>query len=1039
MSGKYALIIGNTEYSDPGLAQLSAPGRDAEDFARVLKDKEIGAFDDVNVLLNQSSSAVNEAIDEFFDQKKPDDLLILYFSGHGVRDELGSLYLAVKNTFHTRLRSTAIKSDYIREVMDQSRSKRQVLILDCCNSGAFAQGTKAFTGGSIGTASAFEGGYGRIILTASDSTQFAWEGDKVIGETDNSLFTHYLVEGLKGEADLDGDGRITVDELYDYAYEKVRLATPKQTPSKFSSKQQGEIILRQSTRIENIKPLPLSADLIDEIEDTRPYVREAAVQKLDKILRGKNIGLARSAREALEKIIADENTTRRVAQVATQVLVSLREEEQKADEERRAKEEAERLAMLKVEEERLANEKAEAERKAREEVEKLAHAKAEQETAEREAARLKAEREEAELSARMVTEKAVKEKAEKESAKREADRLKAEQEATREKAEREASEKAMVIPGKIASPQTTPRRQPILTWAIIGIIGLCVIASGVGIISYLASLGGVATAAPTEAPLATEPLVATEAHVITETTASPFVGKLLVAPDCNYDGTIESIMAADRYTVIFNLCRPDPAFLSKVAFNVFAIYPEEWLQSTTGNETRTMDGFEKPVGTGPYMIGEWQRGESIIFTANPNYWGTTPATGTLVFRWSSESAARLLELQAGNVDGIDNIGPEDFNTVRNNSDLVLAERPQLNVMYIGMTNTFAPFDNQKVRQALAMGVDRQRIVDNFYPAGSEIADYFTPCAIPNGCVGDKWYDFDPVTAKALLAEAGFPDGFQTKLYYRDVVRSYLPQASNVAQDIQAQLKENLNVYAEIVVMESGAYIQEFSAGGLDGLYLHGWGADYPHITNFLDYYFGSANPQFGNQSPTYTNLLAQGTQIADPKAAEPIYVQANNAIRDFVPMIPVAHGGSGTAYRADVTTPQASPLGDELFYASKPGTRDTFVWMQNAEPISMFCADESDGESLRACEQVTEALYSFTINGADVEPALAESCIPNVDLTVWTCALRKGVKFHDGTDFDANDVVTTFTMGLDASSPLHKGNTNTWSYYDYLFGLINKP
>jgi formylglycine-generating enzyme required for sulfatase activity len=250
MSGKYALIIGNTEYTDPGLAQLSAPGKDAEDFARVLRDRDIGAFDEVNILLNQPSSSAIEAIDEFFNQKKPDDLLVLYFSGHGVRDELGALYLAVKNTNRSKLRSTAVKSDYIREAMDQSRSRRQVLILDCCNSGAFAQGTKAATGGSFGTASAFEGGYGRIILTATDSTQFAWEGDKVIGETDNSLFTHFLVEGLNGKADLDGDGRITVDELFDYTYEKVVLATPKQTPSKFSSKQQGEIVLRQNIRID---------------------------------------------------------------------------------------------------------------------------------------------------------------------------------------------------------------------------------------------------------------------------------------------------------------------------------------------------------------------------------------------------------------------------------------------------------------------------------------------------------------------------------------------------------------------------------------------------------------------------------------------------------------------------------------------------------------------------------------------------------------------------------------------------------------------
>ncbi len=327
MSGKFALIIGNTEYADPGLAQLTAPGKDTEDFARVLKDQEIGAFDDVNILLNQPEPVVRGAIDEFFDQKKPDDLLVLYFSGHGVRDELGALFLAVKNTIRSRLRSTAVKSDYIREVMDQSRSKRQVLILDCCNSGAFSQGTKAATGVSIGTASAFEGGYGRIILTASDSTQFAWEGDKVIGETDNSLFTHYLVEGLEGEADLDGDGRITVDELYDYAYEKVKLATPKQTPSKFSSKQQGEIVLRQSMRVEDMKPVLLPTPLLDSIENPFSDVRLGAVQQLIKLLNGKNLGLAHSAREALEQI-AEEDDSRQVQRAAAQALVSVREVEQ---------------------------------------------------------------------------------------------------------------------------------------------------------------------------------------------------------------------------------------------------------------------------------------------------------------------------------------------------------------------------------------------------------------------------------------------------------------------------------------------------------------------------------------------------------------------------------------------------------------------------------------------------------------------------------------------------------------------------------------
>jgi formylglycine-generating enzyme required for sulfatase activity len=370
MSGKYALIIANTEYTDPGLAQLSAPGKDAKEFGRVLDSTEICAFDDVIVLVNENASKIGEAIDYFLSNRKPDDLLVLYFSGHGVRDEYGSLYLAVTNTNRARLRSTAIKSDFIRDAMDQSRSKRQVLILDCCNSGAFAQGAKAETGGSIGTASAFEGkGYGRVVLTASDSTQFAWEGDRVIGETENSLFTHFIVKGLEGAADTDGDGRITIDELYDYTYEQIVNITPKQTPGKWSYKQQGEILLRQNIRIEDTKPVPLPDDLVTAMNNSLPYIREGAVSQLELLLRGKNLSLARSARLALERIAAEDDS-RRVVQAATTVLESMAKGDQLAASSRTGqlrRENTKQAEQFKAEQEKLLREKSELEKKLQEE------------------------------------------------------------------------------------------------------------------------------------------------------------------------------------------------------------------------------------------------------------------------------------------------------------------------------------------------------------------------------------------------------------------------------------------------------------------------------------------------------------------------------------------------------------------------------------------------------------------------------------------------------------------------------------------------
>ncbi len=376
MSKKYALIVANTEYTDTGLAQLTAPGKDAKEFGRVLDSREICAFDDVIILFNEDVFKVNETIDYFFSDKKPDDLLVLYFSGHGVRDEYGSLYLAVKNTNRERLRSTAIKSEFITEVMDQCRSRRQVLILDCCNSGAFAKGTKAATGVSIGTASAFEGkGYGRVVLTASDSTQFAWEGDKVIGTTENSLFTHYLVKGLEGEADTNGDGRITIDELYDYAYEQIVNITPKQTPGKWSYKQQGEITLRLNLKPEDTRPIPLPADLIAAINSSMASVREVAVGQLQELLRGKNLSLARSARLALEKI-ALEDDSRRVAQAAIAALGDIPQAEQNAEDGQKVpltrtaqlrREQMEQEKRFQAEEARLLQEKAELEKSLNEE------------------------------------------------------------------------------------------------------------------------------------------------------------------------------------------------------------------------------------------------------------------------------------------------------------------------------------------------------------------------------------------------------------------------------------------------------------------------------------------------------------------------------------------------------------------------------------------------------------------------------------------------------------------------------------------------
>ena len=204
MSGtRVALLIGCSHYDDPGFQQLTAPVRDLDGLTRVLVNPEIGDFA-VDTLSDELSSTVNEKIEEFFANRKPDDLLLLYFSCHGVLDPKGRLHFVSVNTKRELLGSTGISAHWVRQRMDQSRSQRIVLLLDCCYSGAFIKGPEP---GSAGSTEIFEqlGGHGRVVITASDKMEYSYESE----------FTDAVVRGLEtGAADLDGDGQVEVSELY---------------------------------------------------------------------------------------------------------------------------------------------------------------------------------------------------------------------------------------------------------------------------------------------------------------------------------------------------------------------------------------------------------------------------------------------------------------------------------------------------------------------------------------------------------------------------------------------------------------------------------------------------------------------------------------------------------------------------------------------------------------------------------------------------------------------------------------------------------
>jgi ABC-type transport system substrate-binding protein len=508
-----------------------------------------------------------------------------------------------------------------------------------------------------------------------------------------------------------------------------------------------------------------------------------------------------------------------------------------------------------------------------------------------------------------------------------------------------------------------------------------------------------------------------------------------------YTGSIQKLEATDDATVVFTLCAPDPAFLSKIAFTSFAINDSDYLIAKGADASIV----NEPNGTGPYKLREWRKGDQIILEANADYWGDKAKSATAVFRWSSEPGQKLVELKSGAVDGIDNPSKDDLDAIGSDTTLTVKPREGLNTFYVGFNNTAKPFDNEKVRQAIAQGIDRQALIDQFFPPGSEVASHFTPCSIPFACEGDAWYEFDAAAAKTLLeeglSEAGVTPPLTTQIHLRVVDRTYLPLPEQVAQAIQSQLKDNLGIDATIDIQESTTYIDNADRGALKGIHLLGWGADYPDPTNFLDYHFGSGSAaQFGNQFPDVVAALQKGSTTADEAARKAAYAEANTLIKQHVPMIPISHAGSATAWRTDVEGAHSSPLGNEALSVIGPGADDQLVFMQSGEPGGLYCADESDGEALRVCEQLTEALYAYEVGGTAAIPALAESCEPNAELSVWTCKLRQGVKFHDGSTLDAGDVVLSYAVQWDNLHPLHKGRDGSFTYFSALWGgFLNPP
>ena len=317
---------------------------------------------------------------------------------------------------------------------------------------------------------------------------------------------------------------------------------------------------------------------------------------------------------------------------------------------------------------------------------------------------------------------------------------------------------------------------------------------------------------------------------------------------------IDKVDVVDDYTVNVELKAPYAPALRNLSVPFAAIVPKAVVEADE-------EAFKlHPIGTGPYKFVEWKQGDSVTLERFDDYYAGPAETQKLVMKVIPEASQRTIALETGEVDLAYDLLPNDLEKVRSNSDLQLFEAPSLTCYYISMNMNKAPYDDQKVRDAVNYAIDRQLIIDTIASGSGEPADAIIAPAV-FGYFSPGAYEYDPEKAKSLLAEAGYPNGFETSIWVNDNQTRV-----EVCQAVQAMLQD-VGITCNIEVMEFGSFISRTSAGEHDMGYF-GWvtsttDADYTYYSLEHSSQQGAAGNRSFIADPEVDKLIETGRTSAD--------------------------------------------------------------------------------------------------------------------------------------------------------------------------------
>ena len=368
-------------------------------------------------------------------------------------------------------------------------------------------------------------------------------------------------------------------------------------------------------------------------------------------------------------------------------------------------------------------------------------------------------------------------------------------------------------------------------------------------------------------------------------------------------------------TVVMTLNSVDAAFIQNIAMSFAAILSAEYADQllATGKPSEIN---QKPIGTGPYVFQRYQKDAQIRYVANKQYWDPDKVQlDQLIFAINTDASVRVQKLKRGECQITLNPRPADVDALKKDPTLQVIQKPGFNLGYIAYNVQHKPFDQLQVRQALDMAVNKPSILNAVYQGAGQLA--------VNAMPPSQWsYDtsiedppYNPEKARQLLKAAGVKEGTEITLWAMPVQRPYNPNAKLMAEMLQADWAK-IGLKVKIVSYEWGEYIKRTKNGEHD-ISLIGWTGDNGDPDNWLGTLY-SCDAIGGNNysmwcNPPYDKLIKQAKVVTDHEQRAALYQQAQQLLKQQVPITPIAHSTVSQPLSAKVEGFKVSPFGRNAF------------------------------------------------------------------------------------------------------------------------------